>query len=296
MNTKYLIENHPSIKYKTVLINGVEIFYREAGDAGKPKLLLLHGYPASSHMFRNVISKLSEQFHVIAPDLPGFGFSEIPSKDDFEYTFENFSKIVTQFLLKLNIDKTSFYLFDYGAPIIMRLIAANPSCVEMLIFQNCAIHLEGLGNGLKNSMALFRNKTKENLQKLMKLVQPEYIEWEYFTGVKDLSKIAPESYILDQLLMERKNVKEIQLSIKEDYKSNIALYSDWQETLIKLQSPTIIVWGENDKVFKVEGALAIHNDIEKSKLIFYPTGHFALEEFGTEITEEIINYYQSAIG
>jgi len=296
MNTKYLIENHTSIKYKTVLINGVEIFYREAGDAGKPKLLLLHGYPASSHMFRNVIPKLSEQFHVIAPDLPGFGFSEIPSKDDFEYTFENFSKIITQFLLKLNIDKTSFYLFDYGAPIIMRLIAANPSCVEMLIFQNGAIHLEGLGNGLKNSMALFRNKTKENLQKLMKLVQPEYIEWEYFTGVKDLSKIAPESYILDQLLMEKENVKEIQLSIKEDYKSNIALYNDWQQTLIKLQPPTIIVWGENDKVFTVEGALAIHNDIEKSKLIFYPTGHFALEEFGTEIAEEIINYYQSAIG
>lgn len=282
-----------SIKYKSVNIYGTKIFYREAGSREKPNLLLLHGYPSSSHMFRNVIPELSKQFHILAPDLPGFGFSDVPSIEDFEYTFENFAKIIRQFLLQLGILKTSFYLFDYGAPVIMRVIAANPSCAEMLIFQNGTIHLKGLGSGLKNTMALFKNKTDANLEKLAKLVEPEYIKWEYLTGVKDPLRIAPESYTLDQLLMERKDLKKIHLSIKEDYQNNIVLYDSWQETLIQLQPPTLIVWGEKDKVFNVEGAFAINNDIEKSKLILYPTGHFALEEFGIEIAQEIVRYHQS---
>lgn len=281
-----------SIKYKSITVCQTEIFYREAGDSSRPKLLLLHGYPASSHMFRNVIPKLSEQFHVIAPDLPGFGFSAVPDKDSFEYTFENFSRIIIRFLSELGITKTSFYLFDYGAPIIMRLITANPSCVEMLIFQNGTIHFEGLGNGLKSMISLFNNKTKDNLERLEKLVESEYIKWEYLTGVRDLSRIAPESYTLDQALMQRKDLKEIHLSIKEDYSSNLALYETWQETLIKLQPVVLIVWGENDIVFNKMGATAIHNDMERSKLIFYPTGHFALEEFGQEIAAEIISYHQ----
>lgn len=282
-----------SIKYKSIKVIGTKIFYREAGDSSKPKLLLLHGYPASSHMFRNVIPRLSEQFHIIAPDLPGFGFSDVPSRDNFEYTFENFSRIIAGFLSELNINKTSFYLFDYGVPILMRLITANPSCVDMLIFQNGTIHFEGLGIGLKNAAALFKNKTTENLEKLAKLVEPEYIQWEYLNGVRDLSRIAPESYTIDQLLMDRKELKEIHLEIKENYAANFLLYEKWQEVLMQLQPPALIVWGEHDEVFTKQGALALHSDIKNSKLIFYPSGHFVLEEFGTEIAEEIVCFYQS---
>jgi len=293
MESKEQAIQSPSIKYMNINIDGTEIFYREAGDKKKPKLLLLHGYPSSSHMFRNVIAVLSEQFHIIAPDLPGFGFSAVPPKEVFGYTFENFSKIIGRLLSELKIEKTSFYLFDYGAPVIMRLIASNPSCAEMLIFQNCTIHLQGLGSGLRDTMALFRDKTRANLEKLLKLVQPEYLKWEYMNGVKDPSRIAPESYTMDQLLMERKDLKEIHLAIKEDYRSNISLYKNWQQTLIALQPPTLIVWGERDQVFTEQAALALHEDITDSKLIFYPTGHFALEEFGMEIAQEIIRYYQS---
>ena len=295
MDTKNQTWPPDTINYKSIAICGTEIFYREAGDGSKPNLLLLHGYPASSHMFRNIIPKLSEQFHILAPDLPGFGFSETPDLENFDYTFENFSNIMACFLTALGITKTSFYLFDYGAPVIMRLIAANPSCAEMLIFQNGTIHMEGLGNGLKNTMELFKNKSVDNLERLAKLVGPEYIKWEYTTGVKDPSKITSDTYSLDQVLMERKGLKEIHLALKEDYKNNLLLYTTWQETLFKLQPPTLIVWGENDEVFTKQGALLIHNEIEGSKLLFYPTGHFALEEFGAEIAQEISEYHQSIL-
>lgn len=295
MNTKNQTRPPDTINYKSIAICGTEIFYREAGEGSKPNLLLLHGYPASSHMFRNVIPKLSEQFHIVAPDLPAFGFSETPDRDNFDYTFENFSNIMACFLTALGITKTSFYLFDYGAPIIMRLIVANPSCAEMLIFQNGTIHMEGLGTGLKNTIELFKNKSVDNLEKLEKLVGPEYIKWEYTTGVKDPSKITSDTYSLDQVLMERKGLKEIHLAIKEDYKNNLLLYTTWQETLFKLQPPTLIVWGENDEVFTKQGALLIHNEIKESKLLFYPTGHFALEEFGVEIAQEILEYHQSIL-
>ena len=295
MDTKNQTWPPDTINYKSIAICGTEIFYREAGDGSKPNLLLLHGYPASSHMFRNIIPKLSEQFHIVAPDLPAFGFSETPDLENFDYTFENFSNIMACFLTALGITKTSFYLFDYGAPIIMRLIAANPSCAEMLIFQNGTIHMEGLGNDLKNTMELFKNKSVDNLERLAKLVGPEYIKWEYTTGVKDPSKITSDTYSLDQVLMERKGLKEIHLAIKEDYKNNLLLYTTWQETLFKLQPPTLIVWGENDEVFTKQGALLIHNEIKESKLLFYPTGHFALEEFGAEIAQEISEYHQSIL-
>lgn len=293
MTNKSIVEQVHSVVHKSISINGTEIFYREAGDKAKPNLLLLHGYPSSSHMFRNVIPLLSERFHILAPDLPGFGFSAVPSKDEFEYTFENFAIVIAGFLDKLNITKSSFYLFDYSAPILMHLIMKNRVEVDMLIFQNGNIYEEGLGDGIKNAMLLFKNETAENQSKLEKLVESEYIKWEYLTGVSNLSKIAPESYTLDQFLMQRNGLKEIHLAIKKDYGNNLAFYSAWQERIRKSQFPTLIVWGENDLVFKKEGALAIHNDLPDSKLVFYPTGHFALEEFGEEISREIISYHKS---
>jgi pimeloyl-ACP methyl ester carboxylesterase len=283
--------NSSKIQYKSLIINSVKIAYREAGKIGSPVLFLLHGFPSSSHMFRNIIPRLSNHFHVIAPDLPGFGFSEIPRPDEFDYTFENYSKLIADFLEQLNISKVSFYLFDYGAPILMRLLVRRPEMIEMLIFQNGNIFNEGVGDVLKDITRLLVENTSDSLLKVKPYFEYDYTKWEYLNGVQDVSSIAVESYTLDQLLMDRDGVKEIQIQLKSDYKTNIALYPEWQDTLQQLQPVTLIVWGENDEVFKKEGALKLNEILDRSKLIFYPTGHFALEEFGEDIAEEIITYW-----
>lgn len=295
MNTKVISQQAVSINHSSISIDGVAIFYREAGAINKPNLLLLHGYPSSSHMFRNVIPLLAEQFHILAPDLLGFGFSAVPSQNQFAYTFENFAKVLSQFLVELNIQKTSFYLFDYGAPIIMHLIHMNPKYVDRLIFQNCTVHEEGLGEGIKKSIALFKTSQDENMEELKQLVGPDYIKWEYLNGVRKPSKIAPEAYTLDQFLLQREGLTSIHLALKKNYSKNLEFYNTWQEILKELKAPVLIVWGENDEVFKKEGALALHRDMIDSKLIFYPTGHFALEEYGLEIAEEISNFCSASL-
>lgn len=279
------------IRHKAVTIDWIKIAYREAGDSGNPTLLLLHGFPSSSHMFRNVIPKLSKHFHVIAPDLPAFGFSDVPNLETFSYTFENYATIVTHFLEKLKITKASFYLFDYGAPIVMRLLVKRPGMIQMLIFQNGNIYSEGVGDVLKEVSALYRKDDFESYSKLKKFFELEYTKWEYTHGAQDISNIGPETYFLDQFLMEREGVKEIQMELKRDYSTNVALYPVWQDFLKNLQPVTLIVWGEHDEVFKKEGAEMLRKDLFDSKLIFYPTGHFALEEFGNDIADEIITYW-----
>jgi len=279
------------ISHKVISIDSIKIAYREAGESGNPVLLLLHGFPSSSHMFRNVIPKLSNHFHVIAPDLPAFGFSDVPSLATFSYTFENYANIVVHFLEKLKITKASFYLFDYGAPILMRLFIKRPEMIEMLIFQNGNIYSEGVGDVLKEVSALYKKDDFESYSKLKRFFELEYTKWEYTNGVQDISTIAPEAYFLDQFLLEREGVKAIQTELKRDYKTNVALYAIWQDFLIKLQPVTLIVWGENDEVFKKEGAEMLQKDLVDSKLLFYPTGHFALEEFGNEIAGEIITHW-----
>ncbi|RKR05076.1 pimeloyl-ACP methyl ester carboxylesterase [Flavobacterium sp. 90] len=279
------------ISYKVISIDSIKIAYREAGETGNPILLLLHGFPSSSHMFRNVISKLAEHFHVIAPDLPAFGFSDVPSLETFSYTFENYATIVTHFLEKLKITKASFYLFDYGAPILMRLLIKRPEMIEMLIFQNGNIYTEGVGDVLKEVNELYKKDDFESHSKLKRFFEFDYTKWEYTNGAQDISNIAAETYFLDQFLMEREGVKEIQIELKRDYKTNVALYPLWQDFLKNLQPVTLIVWGENDEVFKKEGAEMLREDLDNSKLLFYPTGHFALEEFGHDIAGEIITYW-----
>lgn len=279
------------IRHKAISIDSIKIAYREAGEPGKPILLLLHGFPSSSHMFRNVIPKLSKQFHVIAPDLPAFGFSDVPDLENFSYTFENYANIVAHFLEKLKITKASFYLFDYGAPILMRLLIKRPKMIEMLIFQNGNIYTEGVGDVLKEVSGLYGRDDFESYSKLKRFFELDYTKWEYTNGTQDVSNIAPETYFLDQFLMEREGVKAIQIELKRDYKTNVALYQVWQDFLKNLQPVTLIVWGENDEVFKKEGAEMLRKDIVDSKLLFYPTGHFALEEFGNDIAEEIVRFW-----
>jgi pimeloyl-ACP methyl ester carboxylesterase len=279
------------VQYKYLSVESLKIAYREAGKKENPVLFLLHGFPSSSHMFRNMMARLSDHFYVIAPDLPGFGFSDIPTPNEFEYTFENYSKLISNFLAQLNIRKASFYLFDYGAPILMRLFVNRPEMIKMLIFQNGNIYNEGVGDILKDISKLIAEDISENSSELKKYFELDYTKWEYLNGVQNISNIAVESYMLDQFLIDREGVKEIQLLLKKDYKTNIELYSVWQDALLQLQPITLILWGENDEVFKKEGALKIKEILNHSKLIFYPTGHFALEEFGEEMTEEIISYW-----
>lgn len=247
-------------------IDGVKIGYRVAGDKAKPVLFLLHGYPSSSHMFRNVIPRLAKEFYVIAPDLPGFGFSEVPSQVNFEYSFDNYAKLINSFLENFKIKKASFYLFDYGAPILMRIIENKPEIVELLIFQNGNIYIEGVGDVLKKTKKLFDENTPESLTELKQIFELDYTKWEYLNGVQDDSRIPPESYFLDQFLLDREGNKAIQLELKRNYKTNVALYSRWQENLIKYQHPTLIVWGENDAVFKKEGALMLKKGQSQFKI------------------------------
>lgn len=282
--------NH-NVYYHCVTLQDLQIGYREAGLANENVLFLLHGYPSSSTMFRMIMPILARKFRVIALDLPAFGFSSIPNANDFGYTFENYSALVWAFLKKLGISRASFYLFDYGAPILMRNIVKNPDMVQMLIFQNGNIYGEGVGEKLKEIKQLYDDNSNESALKLNKYFELDYTKWEYLNGVKNRSKIMPETYYLDQFLLDREGVKAIQINLKRDYKTNIALYPLWQQTLKELQPPTLIVWGENDEVFTREGAELLHRDIFNSKLIFYPTGHFALEEFGVEIANEIIVFW-----
>lgn len=281
-----------NVFYHYLTVDDLQIGYREAGLSNENVLLLLHGYPSSSRMFRMIIPILAKYFRVIAVDLPAFGFSSVPSAEDFDYTFENYSDLISKFLLKLGIGRASFYLFDYGAPILMRNIVKNPDMVQMMIFQNGNIYAEGVGDKLKEIKKLFDDNSNESALKLNKYFELDYTRWEYVNGVKNHNKIMPETYYLDQFLLDREGVKAIQINLKRDYKTNIELYPLWQETLKKLQAPTLIVWGENDEVFKREGAELLHRDVQNSKLIFYPTGHFALEEFGVEIAFEIIAFWK----
>ncbi|MBC7846926.1 MAG: alpha/beta hydrolase [Flavobacterium sp.] len=281
------------VSYNYILVDSIRIAYREAGVGNKPVLLLLHGFPSSSHMFRNVIPNLARNFHVIAPDLPGFGFSEIPSPYSFKYCFENYSELLNNFLNELKISRASFYLFDYGAPILMRIIVKRPEMVEMLIFQNGNIYAEGVGDVLKDISKLFYDDSFESFFKLKRYFEFDYTKWEYVNGVQDVKNIAVESYTLDQFLMDREGVKNIQMELKSDYKSNVELYPLWQQHLKSLKPVTLIVWGENDEIFKKQGALLLKEDIEDSRLLFYPTGHFALEEFGDSISEEIVEFWNA---
>lgn len=283
---------YQSVYYHFVEIDGVKIAVREAGLKGSPVLFLLHGYPSSSRMFRNVMERLASQFYVVAPDLPGFGFSDLPDRRDFNYSFDGYSELMAKLIEHLGINKASFYLFDYGAPVLMRVIARRPELVEMLIFQNGNIYSEGIGDVLKRIKRLFEDNSQQSRMQLDEIFELDYTRWEYLNGVMDISKIAPETYYLDQLLLERRGVKCIQRELKRDYKTNTALYPIWQKKLKELQLPTLIVWGENDAVFKREGALMLHRDMINSKLVFYPTGHFALEEFGSAIADEIITFWR----
>tara|TARA_R110002049_G_scaffold234578_6_gene407802 strand:- start:296 stop:1282 length:987 start_codon:yes stop_codon:yes gene_type:complete len=276
--------------HKTIKINGLNIFYREAGDVSKPTILLLHGYPTSSHMFRNLITDLSVQYHVLAPDYPGFGRSEQPLIKDFDYTFDNMSNIVDGFLKELNVKKYSIYLMDYGAPVGFRIASKYPERVESLIIQNGNAYDEGLKDFWIPIKKYWNDYKPENGKPLEGFHSPAGLKWQYTHGVKDSLKISPDNWHIDLQHLTRPENNAIQLAMFYDYRTNVPLYPKWQKYFRDHQPPTLIVWGKNDYIFPADGAYPYKRDLKNLEFHLLDTGHFALEEKGDEIANYILKF------
>ena len=276
------------IKNQSIIVDGQKIFYREAGDKeNTPTILLLHGFPTSSHMFRNIIPALADKFHLVAPDYPGFGYSSMPSLDEFEYTFDHIADIVDKFINKIGVEKYSLYLMDYGAPVGFRLAVKHPEKIEALIVQNGNAYDEGLGQFWEPLRAFWVEPSENNKNALKKFLTMEATRWQYTHGVKNEYAISPDNWIHDQLLLDRPGNNEIQLQLFYDYKSNPPQYPQWQEYFRKYQPPTLVVWGKNDVIFQKEGAIPYQRDLKNIQIHLLNTGHFALEEEGDLIAKLI---------
>ena len=286
--------NTATVSFKTELVNGFKIFYREAGDPQKPSVLLLHGFPTSGHMFRNLIPQLAGDFHVIAPDLPGFGFSDAPGHDVFPYTFANVAKVMGDFVEQRGLKKFAIYIFDYGAPTGLRVALRFPERITAIITQNGNAYVEGLSKDWAPVQTYWEKPTQENRDALRKLQTLDTTRWQYYHGVTNPEqRIAPEAILLDQTLLDRPQSAEIQLDLIGDYKTNVELYPKFQEFFRKYQPPTLAVWGKNDPFFIPPGAEAYKRDNPKAKVVFYDTGHFALETHAAEIGQEILAYLKA---
>jgi len=281
-----VLQNYP-VRYKTIRLNELDIFYREAGPQNAPTLLLLHGFPTSSNMFRNLIPRLATKFHVVAPDYPGFGQSSMPSHKDFAYTFENLTNVVEQLVEKLGLTKYSLYVMNYGAPVGYRLALRRPDSVEALIVQNGNAYEEGLLEFWDPIKKYWNDPTIENREALHFLVDPKSTRWQYENGVADRTLLDPTTWTLDQVGLDRPGNAEIQLDLFYDYRTNVPLYPEFQAFFRKYQPPTLIVWGKNDFIFPPEGAAPYARDLRNVETHLLDTGHFALETHGEEIAGRI---------
>jgi pimeloyl-ACP methyl ester carboxylesterase len=274
----------PLTFYRTAQVDGLNIFYREAGPADAPVILLLHGFPTSSRMFRNLIPALADRYHLIAPDYPGFGHSSAPSIDQFSYTFDHLAQVMEDFVNQLGLTKYTLYVQDYGAPVGYRLASQHPERVQALIVQNGNAYAEGLANDFwKPIKAYWAGKTPENAAPLRQALKVDAIKWQYTDGTRQPEKIDPDTWTIDQALLERPGQEEIQLALFYSYGSNPPNYPKWQEFFRKYQPPTLIVWGKNDAIFPAAGATPYLRDLPKAELHLLDTGHFALEEDGDVI-------------
>jgi len=269
--------------HRRIEISGHSVFYREAGDPKRPTLLLLHGFPTSSHMFRDLVPLLVDQYHVVAPDLPGFGFTQSPA--GFRYSFDSLAEVIGGFVDALGLKRYAIYVFDYGAPVGFRLALAKPERAAAIISQNGNAYEEGLSTGWNPIQAYWREPTPANREAIRQFLTPETTKWQYVHGVKDESLVAPESYTLDSALMARPGNDEIQLDLFLDYASNVALYPKFQEYFRTKQPPLLAAWGNQDPFFLPPGAEAFKRDNPKAEVHFFDTGHFALETHASEIAE-----------
>ena len=303
-----MADNAPGVSYKTVTIEDVDIFYREAGNPQQPTLLLLHGFPTSSHMFRDLIAELANEYHLIAPDYPGYGFSSMPAVDEFDYSFDHIASLMEQFVDVVGLDRYSLYLMDYGAPIGFRIAASQPERVETLIVQNGNAYIEGIDNdfwepireywkdreavnkGLDNPWwsnikAAYKQPEMSNDAALRFLLTMGATKWQYTNGVPNAEAVSPDTWSHVQPLLDRDGNQEIQLQMFYSYGSNPPLYPEWQTYLRDHQPPTLIVWGEHDEIFPSAGAEPYKRDLENLEYHLLDTGHFALETHGQEIAD-----------
>ena len=286
-NSSAATESAQTIHYHTVKLDGLDIFYREAGPKDAPTILLLHGFPTSSNMFRNLIPRLAASFHVVAPDYPGFGQSSMPSHKDHAYTFDNLSKVVEQLVEKLGLKHYSMYVMDYGAPVGYRLALRQPERVQALIVQNGNAYDEGLLKFWDPIKKYWKEQTPESRQAIHFLVDAKSTRWQYENGVADHTLLDPTTWALDQVGLDRPGNDEIQLDLFLDYGTNVPLYPKFQEFFRKYQPPTLIVWGKNDFIFPPEGAAPYARDLKTVETHLLDTGHFALETHGEEIAHRI---------
>jgi pimeloyl-ACP methyl ester carboxylesterase len=277
-------------RYHYAAVDGSKIFYREAGPKTAPAILLLHGFPTSSHMFRDLIPALADRYHVVAPDLPGFGFSDAPDRKRFRYTFENLAKVIDRFTQTIGLERYAIYVFDYGAPVGLRLALAHPERITAIISQNGNAYEEGLSQGWNPIQKYWKEPTAENRAALREFLKPEATKSQYLYGVQDATLVAPEAYELDSALLGRAGNDDIQLDLFLDYASNVALYPKFQEYFRTKQPPVLAVWGKSDPFFLPPGAEAFKRDNPDAEVQFYDTGHFALETHAEEIASSIRDF------
>ena len=279
-----------SMAYRYADADGVKVFYREAGRPDAPKLLLLHGFPSSSHMFRDLIPKLAERFHVVAPDLPGFGQSDMPSRDRFAYTFDNIANVIGRFTELIGFENFAMYVFDYGAPTGFRLALKHPERIAAIISQNGNAYEEGLSEGWTPIRAYWQDPSSANRDALRALLTRETTVWQYTHGVQDTASVSPDGYSLDDFYLSRPGADEVQLDLFRDYRNNVVLYPAFQQYFRTHQPPFLAVWGKNDPFFLPAGAEAFRRDLPAAVVRFFDTGHFALETHAAEIAAAISEF------
>jgi pimeloyl-ACP methyl ester carboxylesterase len=270
--------NYKKVSFKSIKIDGINIFYREAGNKDKPTILLLHGFPSSSHMFRDLITDLADDYHLIAPDYPGFGQSGAPSPKNYTYSFDNLANTVNHFIDSLRLNKFSMYVQDYGGPVGFRIASQRPEMIQALIVQNANAYTEGLGDALNPLIQYIQNPNMETEKGARGFLSFDATKWQYTDGAADISNISPDSYTTDQYYLDRPGNDEIQLTLFRNYGSNLPLYATWQAYFRKYQPATIVISGKNDKLFVAAGAEAYKKDISNAQISLLDGGHFVLEE------------------
>lgn len=284
-----------TVNYRTARVKGLNVFYREAGHKESPALLLLHGFPSSSHMFRNLIPILADRCHVVAPDFPGFGQTDLPDHEQFAYTFSNLADIIGQFTETIGLQKFSIYIFDYGAPVGLRMALKHPERIQAIISQNGNAYLEGLSEGWNPIRAYWKDPSQKNRDALRSLLTPQTTEFQYVHGVPDKSLVSPDGRSLDDFYLARPGAHEAQLDLFLDYANNVELYPEFQTYFRKYKPPFLALWGKGDPFFLPAGAEAFKRDIPDAEVRFFDTGHFALETHCAEIGQAILSFLNRAV-